>query len=89
MQLLSSACQHHYCLLKQPDCMLLIIHVALFSFHVLIKLTHFIHDMYMFYLKQIKSLFARMDKDKNGTISFNEFLEKLRVSSLIHSTSHH
>jgi len=30
--------------------------------------------------QHILSLFQRMDKDKNGTISFNEFLEKLRVS---------
>ena len=30
-------------------------------------------------MQEAKELFKRFDKDGNGTISFNEFLENLRV----------
>ena len=39
-------------------------------------------------LQEIKALFARFDKDGNGTISFDEFLENLRVRQTLHSISH-
>ena len=39
-------------------------------------------------LQEIKALFARFDKDGNGTISFDEFLENLRVRQMLHSISH-
>ena len=39
-------------------------------------------------LQEIKALFARFDKDGNGTISFDEFLENLRVRQTLYSISH-
>ena len=39
-------------------------------------------------LQEIKALFARFDKDGNGTISFDEFLENLRVRQMLYSVSH-
>ena len=35
-------------------------------------------------LQEAKELFKRFDKDGNGTISFNEFLESLRVCLYVH-----
>ena len=40
------------------------------------------NDVYCtFAFQEIKALFSRFDKDGNGTLSFDEFLEALRVSN--------
>ena len=34
------------------------------------------------FLQDLKEMFERFDRDGNGSISFDEFLEKLRVSGV-------